>query len=89
MSCGVGRRGGLDLALPWLRCRPAASAPIGLLVWEPPCARDAALKRQKKKTKTVLYISFSNQNPNEVQLPLIFCMACSTIDTFIINLLSC
>ena len=28
MSCGVGQRGGSDLALLWLRCRPAAVALI-------------------------------------------------------------
>ena len=28
MSCGVGCRIGLDLALLWLWCRPAATAPI-------------------------------------------------------------
>src|SRR5512147_2690885 len=31
MSCGVGRRRGLDLALLWLWCRLAAAAPIGPL----------------------------------------------------------
>ena len=43
MSRGVGRRGGSDL------CRPAATAPIGPLAWEPLYAIGAALKRQKKK----------------------------------------
>jgi len=52
MSCGVGHRCGLDLALLWLWCRPVATALIRLLVWEPPYATGAALektKRQKKK----------------------------------------
>ena len=40
-----------DLALLWLWCRPAAVAPIGLLAWEPPYAKDAALKKQKRKKK--------------------------------------
>ena len=47
MSCGVGHRGGSD---PW--CRPAATALIRPLAWEPPHATSAALemaKRQKKK----------------------------------------
>ena len=44
MSCGVG-----DLALLWLWYRPAAAALIGPLVWEPPDAAGAALKRQKKE----------------------------------------
>ena len=35
----------------WLWCRPAATALIGLLAWEPPYASGVALKRQKKKKK--------------------------------------
>ena len=35
-SCGVGCICGLDLALLWLWHRPAATAPIRPLVWEPP-----------------------------------------------------
>ena len=49
MSRGVGRRCSLDPALLWLWCRPAATAPIGPLAWEPPCATGAVLKRPKKK----------------------------------------
>ena len=54
MSCGIGCRCGLDLVLPWLWCRPVATAPIGPLAWEPQYARGVALekaKRQKKKKK--------------------------------------
>ena len=51
MRCGIGRRRGLDLVLLWLWRRPAATAPIGTLAWEPPYATGAALKRQKKKKK--------------------------------------
>ena len=51
MSCGVGRRCGLDLTLLWLWCRPAAAALIRRLAWEPPYAADVALKRQKKKVR--------------------------------------
>ena len=47
MSCGVGLRRGSDLALLWLGCRPAATALIRPVAWEPPCAVGAALKRQK------------------------------------------
>ena len=47
MSCGVGRRCGLDLALLWLWHRPAAVALIRPLAWEPLYATGAALKRQK------------------------------------------
>ena len=49
MSCGVGRRCGLDLVWLWLWCRPAAVALIGPLDWEPPYAVGGALKRPKKK----------------------------------------
>ena len=49
MSCGVGGRQSLDLALLWLWRRPAATALIRPLAWEPPCAVGAALKRQKKE----------------------------------------
>ena len=51
MSCGVDRRHGSDPELLWLWCRPAPTAPIQPLAWEPPYAADAALKRQKKKKK--------------------------------------
>ena len=49
MSRGVGHRLCLDLALLWLWSKPAATAPIRPLVWEPPYAAGAALKRQKTK----------------------------------------
>ena len=55
MSCAVGRRYGSDLALLWRR--PAATAPIQPLAWEPPYAAGAALKDDKKKIQ-VIYISF-------------------------------
>ena len=54
MSCGVGRRLGLDPALLWLWCKLAATGPIRPLAWEPPYAARVALemaKRQKKKKK--------------------------------------
>ena len=52
VSCGVGRRHGSDPEWLWLWCRPAATAPIRPLAWEPPYATGVALgkaKRQKKK----------------------------------------
>ena len=49
MSCGVGRRHGLDPVLLWLWCRLVAVALIGPLTWEPPYAVGVALKGQKKK----------------------------------------
>ena len=53
MSCGVGRRWGLDPALLWLWRRPAATALLPPLAWEPPYAYavGAALKRQKEGKK--------------------------------------
>ena len=46
MSCGVGRRRGLDPTLLWLWCRLAAVAPIQPLAWEPPYAMCVALKKK-------------------------------------------
>ena len=51
MSCGVGRRRSLNLALRWLWRRPAATALFRLLAWEPPYALGAAPKKTKNKTK--------------------------------------
>ena len=51
MSCGIGHRRGSDPVLLWLWCRPAATAPIRPLAWEPAYAMGAAqemAKRQKK-----------------------------------------
>ena len=45
MSCGVGHRRSSDPMLLWLWSRPAATAPIGPVAWEPPYAVGAALKR--------------------------------------------
>ena len=45
MSSGVVCRHGSDLALPWLWCMQAATAPIPSLAWETPHATSAALKR--------------------------------------------
>ena len=49
MSCDVGGRRGLNLALLWLWCRLAAIALIRPLAWEPPHVPCVALKRKKKK----------------------------------------
>ena len=40
-----------DLALLWLRCRPAVVALIRLLAWGSPDAMGVALKKTKKKKK--------------------------------------
>ena len=54
MSCGVGRRCGLDLALLWLRHKPAAIAPTRPLAWELPYAGGGPKRTKDKKTKTKL-----------------------------------
>jgi len=59
MSCGVGCRRSLDLALLWLWCRPAAVALMGPLAWEPPYAAGAGLK-SRRKTKP-------NQNKKQIR----------------------
>ena len=51
MSCGVGRRHGLDPAWLWLWCRPAATALISPLAWEPLYAVGAALEKAKRQFK--------------------------------------
>ena len=52
VSCGVGRGHGSDPELLWLWCRPAATAPIRPLAWEPSDAARAALEKTKKQNKT-------------------------------------
>ena len=49
MSCIVGHRHASDSVLLWLWCRPAATAPIGLLAWEFPCVTGIGLKSKKQK----------------------------------------
>ena len=47
----VGHRCGSDLALLWLWCRPAATALIRPLAWDPPYATGAALEKTKRPEK--------------------------------------
>ena len=51
MSCGVGHICGSDPESLWLWHKPAVTAPMGPLAWEPPYAMGAVLKRQKTKKK--------------------------------------
>ena len=51
MSCGVGRRLGLDLVLLWLWRRLAAKALIRPLAWEPPYVTGVALEKAKRQNK--------------------------------------
>ena len=54
MSCGVGDRHGSDPVLLWLWHRPAATAQVRPLAWEPPYATSVALeKTTNKQTKTI------------------------------------
>ena len=52
MSYGVGCRCDLDPALLWLWHRPAATAQIGPLAWEPPYAMGVALEMAKRQKQT-------------------------------------
>ena len=87
MSCGVGRRRGLDLALLWLWRRPAAVALIRSLAFKPPCAMGAALKSKNKinKIKIVPYIivlhaaSGQKHNQNEEISTYILLTLCRTV----------
>ena len=56
VSCGVGCRCGSDPALLWLWQRPAATALIQPLAWEPPYAGGAALKSEKKERKEMAHL---------------------------------
>ena len=56
MNCGVGRSCGSDPELLWLWCRPAATALIPPLAWEPPYAMDTALKKEKKNKSLVFAV---------------------------------
>ena len=59
MSCGC--RHGLDSALLWRWYRSAATAPIQLLAWDPPCAAGATLKsKQQQQQKTIWGLSLRN-----------------------------
>ena len=49
VSSGTGGRLSLDPALPWLRRRPAAAAPIHPLAWELPYATGVAIIRKKRR----------------------------------------
>ena len=51
VSCGVGLRRAWDPALLWPWYRPAATAPVAPLAWEPLYAVGTALKKKKTKKK--------------------------------------
>ena len=68
LSCGVGRRCSLDLALLWLWHRPPAVAPIRLLAWESPYTMGVALKSKKKKKKNSV-ISVIHPKASSLHVP--------------------
>ena len=62
MSCGVGFRHGLELALLWLWRRLAAIVPIQPLAWELPYAVGVALKKGKEEKRKETPILLSKVN---------------------------
>ena len=62
MSYSVGHRHNLDLTLLWLWHRPAATALIRPLAWEPPYAVGVALKKTKRKKKKNQQKEYSIRN---------------------------
>ena len=75
MSCGVGHRHSLDPALPWLWQRPAATAPIRPLAWEPPYAVGVALENTKKKKTKTHKNKKQTKNPSKPKLVVLFHLA--------------
>ena len=55
VSRGVGHRCSWEpeLLLLWLCCRPAATALIGPLAWEPPYAEGVALEKTERPKKEI------------------------------------
>ena len=64
MSCGIGHRHDLDLALLCLWHRPVAIGTIRPLALEPPYAVDVALKKKKTKKKKKKIFSNKQQKVN-------------------------
>ena len=64
MSRRVGHRHGSDPALLWLCRRPAATALIRPLAWEPPYVSGAALEKTKRQKKKITYMQYPITNHN-------------------------
>ena len=64
MSCGVGRRRGLDAEWLWLWRRPAATALIRPLAREPPYAVGVAQEMPKRQKKIKIRIKLK-KNPKK------------------------
>ena len=74
MSCGVGHRRGLDPEVLWLWPRMAATAPIGSLSWEPPCATGTVFKlraRPHTHTHTHTHTKLFSRSMSSILLTLI------------------
>ena len=71
MSYGVDHKLGLDPALLWLWCRPAATVLIQPLAWELSYATGAALKKKKKVYSLLLFNSFmqSKERKTDKKIP--------------------
>ena len=61
MSCGIGCRSSLDLALLWLWCRQTVTAPIPPVAWEIPYAMGAALKKKERKEERKKFKSLQSE----------------------------
>ena len=68
LSCGVGRRCSLGLALLWLWRRPVAAVLIWPLAWELPYAAHTALKRQKNYLLKHKCIVFSKKKKKKLSV---------------------
>ena len=68
MSCGVGHRCSSDLAWLWLWYRPAATAPIRPLAWEPPYASSAALRPKKEEEEGLAELDPKGLEPPSPQI---------------------
>ena len=70
----MGRRRGSDPVLLWLWRKPAATAPIRPLAWEPPYATEAALEKAKRRKKkkdledSAIKRNIQNQNTSLIHL---------------------
>ena len=79
MSCGVARRGGLDLVSLWLWRRLAAIALMRPLAWEPPYAVSVALKKQiqtNKQTNIIVVIISQIYTFSKHQIIVLFTALC-------------
>ena len=72
MSCGVDHRVGLDPVLLWLRHKPAAAAPIGLLVWDRLLYGTGVALKTKNKKQGVPLVAQQLMNPTRTHYANLF-----------------